>query len=168
MGNTTGITSRQRADEVAARIGGRLDAQRVELFEITVDGARLTRRWTALSHPAAEFDAGDGADEHEVPLGWFPWSLGNIRPSKYMFIRNAGALAVAHDSSTTIGDLGLTSALHLPVLGLAPGICAAATLSSAPVIGAVCAYWSDERASWSSDDRELLCSWALDASSALR
>lgn len=151
MGNiTSGSTHPRDTAEVAARIGARLGAQRVDLFGFA-DGvrARLTERWCA---PGAST-----VGPAELPLGWFPWSLGNIRPEEYMFIRNAGALSIAPGDRRTIADLAMRSVVHLPVVD-----------SPANVIGAVCAYWSDEPASWDSSVREPVCSWARDALSARR
>lgn len=151
MGNiTTGLTRSRRAAEVAARIGVRLSAQRVEIYGFVDDHAELVARWGQAN--GAVMCAGSS-----VPLAWFPWSLGNIRPEEYMFIRNAGALALGPGDDRTIADLGMASVVHLPVVS-APAV----------AVGAICAYWSDERSSWDSSSREVLCSWAFDALSIRR
>lgn len=145
MGN---ITSRQarplNAAEVAARIAARLDAEIVELYAVR-DGSEVdpVARWTVPGVTTP----GSGS----VALAWFPWSLGNIRPQHYLFVRNAGALPLRPDDGWAIGDLGINSALHLPIQA-----------RPTTTIGAVCAYWVDERSSWEEAERDVVCSWALD------
>lgn len=149
--NTTALARSRRAAEVSARIGVRLDAQRVEVFRF-VDGssAELLARWA----PAGGSAICAGLS---VPLAWFPWSLGNIRPEEYMFVRNAGALHLGPDDHHTIADLGMASVLLVPVVS-----------SPTVPVGAVCAYWSEERSSWDSSSRDVVCSWVLDALSTRR
>ena len=152
MGNTTTALARsRRAAEVSARIGVRLDAQRVEVHRF-VDGstAELVARWATDGGSA--ICAGSS-----VPLTWFPWSLGNIRPEEYMFVRNAEELRLAPTDHRTIGDLGMSSVVLIPVMS-----------SPAVPLGAVCAYWSVGRSSWDSGSRETVCSWVLDALSTRR
>ena len=145
MGNITSRRARPlNAAEVAARVAARLDAQIVELYAIR-DGSAVDpiARWTApgVTTPASE----------SVALTWFPWSLGNVRPQHYLFVRNAGALPSRPEHGGTIGELGISSALHLPIQS-----------RPSATIGAVCAYWVDERSSWDDDERDAVCSWALD------
>ena len=150
MGNiTTGITGQRDSVELSARIGARLGAQRVELYQFAdPESARLHHRWSALGHSTLAARSVEPGET--VPMAWFPWSLGNIRPEEYLFIRNAGALPAVHNGYGTIADSAMSSALLLPVIG-----------QFGPV-GAVCAYWSVERSSWASEGRELVCSWARD------
>ncbi len=132
-----------------ARIGTRLGAQRVDVFA-AVDRrvARLHRRWIALGHGSAAFGTSPGDLAPTLPLWWFPWSLGNIRPEEYVFVRNAGPLPLEPGGGARIADLGMSSALHLPVT------------TGGVLIGAVCAYWAEERSSWTSSDRSDVCGWA--------
>ena len=151
MGNITRRLARTRDHgEATARIGVRLDAQRVDVYRF-VDGseAHLAARWCA---PGA---CPDGPSR--VSLGWFPWSLGNIRPEQYCFIRNAGALALAPGSDRTIAEIGMSSVVHLPIMD-----------SPTSTVGAVCAYWSSERRSWDESARESVCELALEALSPRR
>jgi len=132
--------------ERLARIGSRLEAQRVELFAIVDNrSASLVHHWAALGF--AEFEPSDVASD--VALEWFPWSLGNVRPAEYMFVRNAGSLPSSTDGSS-IAQLGMSSVLHLPL-----------TFGS-NWLGALCVYWSDERSSWPLEDREWICAAALE------
>lgn len=153
MGNITSELARTRlVAEVSSRIGTRLDAQRVEIYRF-VDGtaAHLVARWSPGVPPRST------AGAPRLPLVWFPWSLGNIRPEEYVFIRNAGALPVSPSDDRTIADLGMSSVVMMPVVNR-PG----------NPVGAVCAYWSDERSSWDVSSREPVCSLVRDAWSSLR
>lgn len=151
MGNTTENLDRTRAVEIASRIGVRLSAQRVELYEFDDSShAELVARW--VPGPVSIIEA-----TTPVPLTWFPWSLGNIRPEEYLFVRNAGALPLSAGDPRTISDLAMASVVHIPVMAI----------SSLP-IGSVCAYWSEEQSSWDCDARRAVCDWALDALSACR
>lgn len=158
MGNTT--TRRDRTPvpshsidivDSPARIGHRLGAQRVEIFTLVGDAttATLVSAWSA-------FDCKTVTPPTRVPLTWFPWSLGNIRPREYLFVRNAGSLPYGPDGAITVAELGMASVLHLPV----------ATGGDRRVAGAACAYWSSERSDWPSEARELVCSWAAEVLAA--
>lgn len=46
---------------------------------------------------------------------WFPWNLGNVHTSRYLFVPDASQLALT--PSIALGDLGFTSAAHLPLMG---------------------------------------------------
>ena len=151
MGNiTTDLARSRRAAEAAARIGVRLGADLVELYRVEDVRAELSAHWSRTTGSAV-------CAGRSVPLAWFPWSLGNIRPDEYMFVRHGGALEVDPDERRTIADLGMTSVVHLPLVS-APTV----------VTGAVCAYWSDELSSWDPSSRDVVCGWALDALSIRR
>ena len=164
MGNTDHVPSdRRRCDggthdtdnlrTTLARIAVRLEAQRCELFEVDEHRATLLDRWVASGMAIAL------AERRDVPLHWFPWSLGSVRPREYLFVRNAGALPMALVDHTerpehrvvSGADLGVGAALMVPL-----------TLTGHP-IGALCVYWSLERQSWESESRDTVASWALDA-----
>lgn len=127
------------------RIADRLDAQRIELYEFRNDHAVLTGRWTAFEMPI------DASEPERLPLDWFPWSLGSVRPSEYLFVRNAGPLPVTVCRGLCITDLAVGSALMVPLI------------ERARTIGALCVYWRDERQSWPSSERGPVLEWALDA-----
>ena len=143
MGNSTTPSTHT---ERLARIGSRLEAQRVELFSIIANrSATLVHHWSAPGFVDERPEPG----ELEVPLEWFPWSLGNVRPAEYMFVRNAGSLP-STTTGSSISQLGMSSVLHLPL-----------TFGSS-WLGALCVYWSDERSLWPLDDREWICAAALE------
>ncbi|NLA36399.1 MAG: GAF domain-containing protein [Actinobacteria bacterium] len=125
-----------------ARIGDRLDAQRVELFAFDDDTAQLLGRWTALGMPI------DVEELQRIPLDWFPWSLGSVRPAEYLFVRNAGLLPMTTPPRIVGADLAIEAALMIPLVG------------GSATTGALCVYWRDERQSWESSARELVLDWA--------
>lgn len=69
-----------------------------------------------------------------------------------MFVRNVEELRLTPTDHRTIGDLGMSSVVLIPVMS-----------SPAVPLGAVCAYWLVGRSSWDSGSREAVCSWVLDA-----
>ena len=121
-----------------ARIGSALEAQRVELYRRGTEDAasvmELIGWWAALGH-----DSDPVGDDQPIPATWFPWSLGNIRPASHVFVRNAAPLPFHPWSTVRLRDLGMGSALHLPLR------------HELTVDGALCAYWADERENWPSD-----------------
>lgn len=131
-------------------------AQRVELFSITHSGrASLDAWWSSVdveqTQPESEVQTGTVL----IPLEWFPWSIGNIRASEYVFVRNAGPLPRRPGSAQTLADVGMRSALHLPLAG------------DADLVGAICVYWSDERPDWPSVEGDGVRSSGLAALSEL-
>ncbi len=46
---------------------------------------------------------------------WFPWNLRNVHTNRYVFVPDASQLALT--PSISLGDLGFTSAAHLPLVG---------------------------------------------------
>ena len=80
----------------------------------------------------------------ELPLDWFPWGLAPLSPQRYLLVEDATALPVSPGSGETLGDLGIRSCLHLPILE-----------RSVPV-GAVHLYWSEPRLHWDDERGRLL------------
>ncbi len=74
-----------------------------------------------------------------VPLGLAP-----LNPQRYLLVEDAAALPSSPDSDQTLGDLGIRSCLHLPILE-----------RSAPV-GAVHLYWTEPRLNWDDQRGRLL------------
>ena len=142
----------ERVLEVLARIGDRLGSSRVELYAVVDEQhAVLASCWSprARSHQR-------GASTDPIGLQWFPWSLGNIKPNEYVFVRNAGTLPSRPGSEGIAPDLEMASALYLPIV------------AEGQHRGAIAAYWPTERKEWASSDRDTLREWALDALDALR
>ncbi len=80
----------------------------------------------------------------QLPLGWFPWGLAPLNPQRYLLVEDAAALPVQPGSSATLGDLGISSCLHLPILE-----------RGAPV-GAMHLYWNEPRLAWDDERGRLL------------
>lgn len=130
-----------------ARIGVELGAQRVELYLATPGHVELQAWWAALGYAAAP--TGNPAPTR-APLTWFPWSLGNVRATEYVFVRNADPLPVNTDGAT-IGTLGFASAVHLPLQGQNRDR------------GSLCCYWSAARSRWPSESAGKLTEWGEQA-----
>lgn len=153
MGNTdqtpkNAALRRERSTDTTrvllSRVGDRLGADRVELFSFDSTVATVVDRWVAMGMPIAL------GENREVPLGWFPWSLGSIRPNEYLFVRNAGMLPMSEPPMLIGADLSIGAALMLPLI------------VGGSTLGALCVYWREERQTWESSERELVASWALD------
>jgi hypothetical protein len=136
---TTTEAGGDRLAESLARIGVLLDCHRVELFR-QIDGSyQVVGWWTALGHAAPEH----GLEPVSLPAGWFPWNLGNVRPTESLFVRNAGSLPTRPSGGGRIRQLGMGSSLCLPLSDGPGGVDEA--------LGALCVYWADERAEWPDD-----------------
>lgn len=137
------------AIENLARIGVAVSAQNVELYSIPPENgdANLVANWSSFDHPLPPISA----EDKSVPLAWFPWSLGNVRPDEYLFVRNAATLPVASAGAGTIGDRGMSSVLHVPL-----------TVNQS-VRGGLCVYWADEREAWDANALHQLCEWSTRA-----
>lgn len=137
------------AVEHLARVGVAVSAQIVELYSIPPDteNATLVANWSSFEHP---LDAVSDADR-SVPLDWFPWSLGNVRPDEYFFVKNAETLPLSSSGDGTVSDRGMASVLHVPL-----------TINQT-VRGGLCVYWADERDSWNTPALHQLCEWSARA-----
>ncbi len=108
-----------------------VEADRAELYEIDGNQAHLRCWWAAPGHLVV-----DPEPAGELPATWFPWSLGNLRRANHVFVQNAGPLPLNPERPDSIADLVMASALYVP-------------LHDGPeVVGGLCLYWANERASW--------------------
>ena len=139
--------TRVHVTETLARIGASIGAQRAELYQREDDHVRLVGWWAALHHLVVPPNL-----SAVVPSDWFPWTLGNIQRAGHVFVRNAATLPLRPGAATiTIGELGMGSALYLPLHdGIVP-------------IGAVCAYWAQERDDWDATSVEHLADLGREA-----
>jgi hypothetical protein len=136
---------RARTTEGLARIAAALGAQRAEVYARADDEVRLAAWWAAFGH-----DVGVPGETEPMPIDWFPWTLGNIRNARHVFVRNAGPLPLRPGGPHRISDIGMGSSLYLPVQdGLG-------------VVGGLCAYWVAERAAWPSEAVDHLADLARD------
>lgn len=136
--------------EIAERLGRCgfvLNAQRVDLFSADAGLATLEAFWTQYG-----VDSEPTPNELKpIPLSWYPWSLGNVRSSEYMFVRQGELLPLAPDSDLKLGETGMTSSLHMPVS------------ARGQLYGAVCAYWIDELTDFDDSHCSKVWEWAIDA-----
>jgi hypothetical protein len=128
------VTDPARIAESLARAGVMLGGQRTELYRQAEGTVELVGWWTALGFETEAVDEWPAS-----PGDWFPWSLGTARPESHMFVRNAGPLPMWPGADITVSDLGMGSAVHLPIH------------HRMEPLGAVCVYWASERDDWPSD-----------------
>lgn len=67
---------------------------------------------------------------------WFPWGLAPVSPRRYLLIDDARTLAIAPEGGLTLGELGVHSCLHLPIL------------ERTRPIGALHLFWHEPRLAW--------------------
>jgi hypothetical protein len=141
----TASATRDPAEQLA-RIGLLLDAQRVEIYR-AVHGEKFRRSalWTAQEFRHADLTVS------ELPAMWFPWSLGNVRPLEWVFVRNAATLPLTPNADVAIGDLNMASALHLPLE------------ANGATVGATCVLWSTLQTDWRSGHYDRVLEWSIAA-----
>lgn len=79
-----------------------------------------------------------------APVSWFPWGLGSVSPDRFLLVDHAAPLPVAPGSRFRLGDLGVRSALHLPLR------------EQERVTGALVVLWRQPRLAWDDDRGRLL------------
>ncbi len=85
-----------------------------------------------------------GSDFAEQVAGdWFPWGLAPVRPKRFLLVDDATFLP-ARPGGPTVGQLGLRSCLHLPIM------------ERGVPVGALHLYWSEPRLAWDDDHGRLL------------
>ena len=136
---------RPAATETLARIGACLGAQRVELYRRSAAHVRLDSWWAVAAHLVVSPEVVD-----PIAVNWFPWTLGNLRQARHVFVRNAGELRLRPGQTATIADLQMRSALHLVVH------------NGTRNVGALCAYWANERVAWRDELADPVSDLALD------
>ncbi|MFM7067986.1 MAG: GAF domain-containing protein [Actinomycetes bacterium] len=72
----------------------------------------------------------------ELPIDWFPWSLGKMQPTRFLFVSDCRDLPVGPGESPALGDIGVHSCVHLPVL------------ERTTAIGAVQLLWAEHQLAW--------------------
>lgn len=93
-------------------------------------------------------DASDpGADDvtpHGCDPTWFPWGLGPVSPQRFLLISDAARLPASPESTRTLGDDGVASCLHMPLL------------DRHHAIGAIQLFWRSPRLEWNDEQGPLL------------
>lgn len=133
---TTTTGGADRLAESLARIGVLLGVQRVELFRREHSVYSLVGYWTAIGHEPPP----DVVVSSPVRPEWFPWSLGNVRPTESLFVRNGGSLPTRPGGGRRVRDYGMTSALCLPLTD--------GPTDESQHLGGLCVYWAEEQTAW--------------------
>ncbi len=85
----------------------------------------------------------EGPIASAVPDSWFPWGLAPVRPDRFLLVDDARPLAIEPDGRT-LGDAGVRSCLHLPLL------------ERGEPVGAIHVFWSEPHLAWDDDRGRLL------------
>jgi hypothetical protein len=93
---------------------------------------------TLCSRPTLEDHLGD------LPVDWFPWGLAPVNPRRFIFVGNAAALPSSPTSGTSLGDLNVSSCLHLPIL------------ERQKPIGSLHLFWTEPRLVWDDESGRIL------------
>lgn len=79
-----------------------------------------------------------------LPPDWFPWGLAPVSPRRFLLVDDATRLPAAPAGLPTVGELGMRSCLHLPIL------------ERQRPVGALHLYWAEPRLAWDDDHGRLL------------
>ncbi len=80
----------------------------------------------------------------QVPDSWFPWGLATMNPERFIFVEHAELLRSGPDSDMTLGDLGVQSCAHLPIL------------EKRRPVGFLQIFWPETRLVWDDDIGQIL------------
>lgn len=83
-------------------------------------------------------------DSGDIPENWFPWGLAQMNPERFIFVERAEQLPAVPSGKRSLGDLGVRSCLHLPILE-----------RSKPV-GFLQVFWPETRLVWDDDIGQIL------------
>ncbi len=83
-------------------------------------------------------------DRDGLPLSWFPWGLAPVNPRRFVLVADAAALPSGPSGDPTLGDLGASSCLHLPIL------------ERQRPVGALHLYWTEPHVAWDDERGRLL------------
>ena len=84
------------------------------------------------------------ADPGEYPASWFPWGLAPMNPERFIFVEQAEQLPALPTGGVTLGDIGVKSCLHLPIL------------ERRKPVGYLQVYWPETRLVWDDDIGRIL------------
>jgi len=90
------------------------------------DRVRVVRRLRSGWSPRPE----------ELPSNWFPWSLGQVSPTRFLFVADSRNLPIGPGASPVLGDIGVASCVHLPVL------------ERQTPVGALQLFWGEPLLAW--------------------
>lgn len=75
---------------------------------------------------------------------WFPWGLAPMNPQRFVFVEDARQLPAEPSSSIGLGELGIESCLHLPIL------------ERDRPLGFIQVFWSETRLVWDDEMGRIL------------
>lgn len=78
----------------------------------------------------------DGLRGLTLDRSWFPWGLAPMNPQRFVFVEDARQLPAEPGSKMRLGDLGIKSCLHLPIL------------ERDRPLGYIQVFWSETRLVW--------------------
>ena len=96
------------------------------LYRYDFDRVRVVRRLRSGWSPRPE----------ELPSDWFPWSLGQVSPTRFLFVSDSRNLPIGPGASPVLGDIGVASCVHLPVL------------ERQTPVGALQLFWGEPLSAW--------------------
>lgn len=79
-----------------------------------------------------------------VAAAWFPWGLGPVNPTRFLLVQDAESLPTGPGRAPTLGELGIRSCLHLPLL------------DRQHPIGSLQLFWREPRLVWDDDAGRVL------------
>ncbi len=137
-----------RLAESLARIGVALKAHRVELHRRSSTEVDLVGWWSARGHVGRPVPV-----PARQSVAWFPWNLANIRPEEHLFVRNAELLPLDADNVTHVGDLGMRSAMFVPLV----------VVAGDEAVGGISAYWATPKLELTPREVEIAAELGRDA-----
>jgi GAF domain-containing protein len=105
------------------------------LYSMDPDGHATEVAWRPAERPPCG---------QVLPASWFPWGLAAVNPRRFVLVSDATALPSTAGAGPTLGELGISSCLHLPIL------------ERQRPIGALQLFWSEPRVAWDDERGRLL------------
>ena len=75
---------------------------------------------------------------------WFPWGLHTTQPQRFLLVQQAEMLPADPRTSQTLGERGVRSCVHLPIV------------ERQQLLGALQLYWSTPRQTWDDSSGQIL------------
>jgi GAF domain-containing protein len=75
---------------------------------------------------------------------WFPWGLHMAQPQRFLLVQQAEMLPAAPATSQTLGELGVRSCVHLPIV------------QRQQLLGALQLFWCTPRQTWEDSSGQIL------------
>jgi len=123
--------------------------------DIVSDGLRLIRQQCAADsvtlfsiHEQVVTPLGTSPLSHSAAgvcsTRWFPWGLHMAQPQRFLLVQQAEMLPADPITSQTLGELGVRSCVHLPIV------------QRQQLLGALQLFWSTPRQTWDDSNGQIL------------